>query len=213
VWLQVNAPVRPSLLGAPFDSGIQAKLKILEGPPWLTVDPRTGFLTGTPQRGDPGISRVVVSATTPTGGVVTQAFVLALYRPMQPPGEWVPWTRVSWVSDMTSTVAGQPSRELHIASVWGRTPKRLESAVVRIVGSRIVVQLPMKISVFAVRVISAGTDRVLGTADDIELPVRRSAASADGTEIIIELSEPSAWEGPLQIEIQTEGESYIVSID
>ena len=213
VWLQVNAPVRPSLLGAPFDGGAQVKLQILEGPPWLTVDPRTGLLTGTPQRGDPGISRLVVSATTPTGGVVTQSFVLALYRPMQPPGEWVPWTHVNWVSDMTGAVAAQSSRVLHIASVWGRTPKRLESAVVRIVGGRIVIQLPMKVSVIAVRVISAGTDRLLGTADDIELPVRRSAVSADGTEIIIELSGASAWERPLQIEIQTEGESYIVSID
>ena len=71
----------------------------------------------------------------------------------------------------------------------------------------------MRVSVIAVRMISAGADRLLGTADDVELPVHRSAVSADGTEIIIELSGASVWERPLQIEIQTEGESYIVRID
>jgi hypothetical protein len=60
---------------------------------------------------------------------------------------------------------------------------------------------------------SAGADGRLGTIDDIELPVRRSDVCGEGTGIIIELNGSSAWERPLQIEIQTEGESYVLSFD
>jgi len=43
--------------------------------------------------------------------------------------------------------------------------------------------------------------------------VRRSVVSADGTEVIIELSGVSDWEWPLQIEIQTEGECYVKEVN
>ncbi len=49
---------------------------LAEGPPWLTLDPQTGRLTGTPPA--PGTAAIALEATTQFKGKATQRFELSV---------------------------------------------------------------------------------------------------------------------------------------
>jgi len=53
---------------------------LVEGPKWLTLDGKTGVLSGTPQAGDAGTARVKLEVTNQFGGRAEQELALAVGR-------------------------------------------------------------------------------------------------------------------------------------
>ena len=99
-----------------------------------------------------------------------------------------------------------------ISGAWGQETERIDGSAARVVGRRITVRLPAQVSVFVVQVFAAGADLDLGTADDVELTVRRAVLISDDREMVIELANLPPSGQPLRIEIQAGGETYTVTV-
>jgi hypothetical protein len=54
--------------------------RIIEGPSWLTLDAKTGLLSGAPKPGDVGTTPVKIEVTNPSGDRIEQAFDLTVAR-------------------------------------------------------------------------------------------------------------------------------------
>jgi hypothetical protein len=63
-----------------FWDGEQCTYEMISGPPWLTIEPTTGVLSGRPDSDDVGSAVVRVEATTQFGGRAEQEFRLTVSR-------------------------------------------------------------------------------------------------------------------------------------
>ncbi|MBI3882165.1 MAG: putative Ig domain-containing protein, partial [Verrucomicrobia bacterium] len=207
VWVQVDAPVQLKISGSTPDN-TPATLRIVDGPSWLALDPRTGALSGTPRTGDPGLTTLVITATTPSGGVTTQTYLIGLYRPSDSAGAWLPWRPFNAGTGALDFGGRGPGFESNL----GRRPVSLDSNAATRSRRRLRIKLPAPAAAVLVRVLSPGADGLLGTADDVEMSVRGVTLN-DGLEVVIELADVPAAGAPLLVVIEAGGETYVVRVD
>lgn len=83
-------------------------LAIRSLPAWLTFDPDTLTLSGTPSQDDAGTVRIAVEATDPAGAAAEQTFDLSVLRPDElAPGNTPPAAGTMWlVSQPGTTLSG-----------------------------------------------------------------------------------------------------------
>ncbi|MEO6739180.1 MAG: putative Ig domain-containing protein [Chthoniobacteraceae bacterium] len=209
IWIQINAPFAAAPFGRAAD-GSPFGVRILSGPAWLGVD-ASGRLVGTPRPGDFGFSYLVVEAFTPTGGSVMQSYIISLYRDTETPGEWIPWRKIRRYSSLLDGTASRSSAARLLDVTLGAKPKHLPASQAHLDGRRITCRLPLRITQFAVRVFTPGADGLFGTADDIEIPVRRAALSSNG-DIILDLAEAPPAGSRIRIQVDAAGEVFIVTL-
>jgi hypothetical protein len=186
-------------------------LRIVEGPSWITLDSATGSLHGRPLGGDPGLSTLVVTASTPTGGVTAQTYTLALFRPTESPDAWLPWP--SQNTEAGASPRDDLDRGRARTGLLERPPPLLGFSCARISGGEIFIRLPWELGTCDVRVFSPVRDGLLGTADDVELLVRRSLRVADGRDLVTDLGSVPSLGMPLWIQLGPGGDRFLIMLD
>ena len=206
IWQQLDTSVITSLFVTSPDGGA-VSLSILEGPRWLTLDALTGRLGGSPRVGDPGLSTVVIAATSTTGGVTTRSFQVGIFRQTEAPSAWVPWSRQSATDRGFLPLTGAPAIGSGNAS---QQPVRIAASLVKRVGWKIRIELTGPGEIALVEVTLAGADGILGTADDIRLTGDAVRFAVSGSTLAVDVGQTT---GPVRIQFVIRGIVYAAEVD